>query len=75
MSSADDPADKIRWTKPRGRSFDEKGQRDLSWPGSEFGPPIWQPENPTRWAPHIEVDATWWMSQQGLPDEDRESGP
>ena len=65
---AQNPLDKA----PR-PSVDERGQRDPSWPGSEFGPPIWQPEDSADRYPHVEVDATWWLSQQGLPDTDVES--
>ena len=37
-------------------SFDKLGQRDPSWPGSEFGSPIWKPEDPVE---EVTSDGFW----------------
>lgn len=49
-------------------SFDELGQRDRSWPGSEFGLPIWEPDDPTEFEWYVDADATWWISLHSPAD-------
>ena len=38
-------------------TFDELGQRDRSWPGSQ--------DSSWMWAPRVKTDDTWWIAQTG----------
>jgi hypothetical protein len=59
-------------------TFDHVGQRDRSWPDSQFGAPIWQPEDVSSYSTSdsawdVPVDDTWWQSQTGASPADVEA--
>jgi hypothetical protein len=46
-------------------SFDERGQRDRSWPGPSFAHLLWAPERPSRYG-IVERDPSWWRQVTGI---------
>lgn len=49
-------------------TFDELGMRDRDWPGEECADLLWKPASLDHGHAYVEVDADWWLHQNGLRD-------
>lgn len=50
-------------------TFDDRGQRDRTWPGAEFARFLWMPPEPHGdYGLYIEADPTWWLRQTGFAE-------
>jgi hypothetical protein len=62
-------ASPFRWGNVPRPTFPSAGQRDRAWPGPEFAPLLWTPDEPkSDYGLYVEVDPTWWLQQTGLSE-------